>query len=160
MLPANGRFPGALIEVMEEDLINNPEWMYEVAVQLRLYKAEISIDDFGMGYSSLVRLGQLPFTEIKLDQSFVAGCASDAKKRHLCQASVDLAHRMGAAVCAEGVDGTDDLRLLVEFGCDRAQGYLFAQPMPAADFVARLAAANTKRKFPTERIAPAAPQSD
>lgn len=139
VLPADSRFPGLIIEVTEENLINNPEWTREVAVQLRLYKAEISVDDFGTGYSTLVRLGQLPFTEIKLDQSFVLGCAGDVWKRRLCQATIDLAHGMNAAVCAEGVECTDDLRTLIELGCDRAQGHLFARPMAVPKLVGLLA---------------------
>jgi len=131
MMPVDPRFPGLIIEVTEDEIIRDPEWVREVATQLRLYNAWISLDDFGAAYASLSRLKDLPFREIKLDRSFVTGCASDALKRGLCQTVVDLARRFGASVCAEGVETPNDLRCVMELGFDTAQGFLFAKPMPA-----------------------------
>ena len=76
----------------------------------------------------------LPFSEIKLDRSFVSGCASDRLKRGLCQTVADLAHRFDASACAEGIETIDDLRCLVDLGFDSGQGFLFAKPMPRQDF--------------------------
>jgi EAL domain-containing protein (putative c-di-GMP-specific phosphodiesterase class I) len=97
---------------------------------------DLSIDDFGSGYASLSRLNDLPFAEVKIDRSFVSGCATNALKHSLCQTVVDLAHRFGATACAEGVEQIEDLRALMAMKCDTAQGYLFAKPMPAASITA------------------------
>ena len=99
----------------------------------------MSIDDFGAGHSSLERLGELPFAEIKLDRSYVQGCASDERRREMCRVVRDLAQRYSITAVAEGVEEKDDLRVLVELGYDVAQGFLFAKPMPAPDFVALVA---------------------
>lgn len=140
MMPVDPKFPGLIVEVTEDEIIRDPERIREVATQLRLYNAWISLDDFGSAYASLSRLKELPFREIKLDRSFVTGCASDALKRGLCQTVVDLARRFGASVCAEGVETSDDLRCVMELGFDTAQGFLFAKPLPANQFLDLLAA--------------------
>jgi EAL domain-containing protein (putative c-di-GMP-specific phosphodiesterase class I) len=106
-----------------------------VIAQLKLHNTTISIDDFGSAHSSLARVKDLPFSEIKLDRSFVTGCASDPLKRGLCQTVVDLAHRFQASTCAEGIETIEDLRCLVSIGFDSGQGYLFAKPMPMDDFL-------------------------
>jgi EAL domain-containing protein (putative c-di-GMP-specific phosphodiesterase class I)/CheY-like chemotaxis protein len=135
MIPPDPSFSGLVIEVTEDEVIRDPEWVREIATQLRLYKACISLDDFGSAYASLSRLKDLPFSEIKLDRSFVTGCADDVLKRGLCQTVVDLARRFGASCCAEGVETADELRCLTKLGFDTAQGFLFAKPMPAREFL-------------------------
>jgi EAL domain-containing protein (putative c-di-GMP-specific phosphodiesterase class I)/CheY-like chemotaxis protein len=139
MIPLDARFPGIVLEITEDEIIRDPEWLREIATQVRLYNAAISIDDFGSAYASLSRLKDLPFSELKLDRSFVAGCADDPLKRSLCQTVVDLGHRCGASVCAEGVEEESDLRSLMSQSFDTVQGYFFAKPMPAADFMAFMA---------------------
>jgi len=133
-IPSDQSFPGLIIEITEDEIIRDPVGIGEIMTQLRLYNTTISIDDFGSAHSSLSRVKDLPFSEIKLDRSFVTGCASDALKRGLCQTVVDLAHRFEASACAEGVETIDDLRCLVDLGFDTAQGFLFAKPMPRKDF--------------------------
>ena len=139
MIPSDEGFPGVVLEITEDEIIRDPEWLREIATQVRLYNAAISIDDFGSAYASLSRLKDLPFSELKLDRSFVAGCADDPLKRSLCQTVVDLGHRFGASVCAEGVENESDLRSLMSQSFDTVQGYFFAKPMPAADFIAFMA---------------------
>ena len=139
MIPTDKSFPGVVLEITEDEIIRDPEWLREIATQVRLYNAAISIDDFGSAYASLSRLKDLPFSELKLDRSFVAGCADDPLKRSLCQTVVDLGHRFGASVCAEGVEEESDLRSLMSQSFDTVQGYFFAKPMPAADFIAFMA---------------------
>jgi len=139
-LPTDPSFPGLTIEITEDEVIRDPQWTREVASQLTLYNVGISIDDFGSAYASLSRLNDLPVIEIKIDRSFVAGCASDRIKHGLCQTVVDLAHRFGATACAEGVEAPEDLRELIKMNCDTAQGYLFAEPMPAGKLAATLIA--------------------
>ena len=102
------------------------------------YDVSISIDDFGSAYSSLSRLHDLPFSELKLDRSFVSGCSSNPLKFGVCRTVVDLARNLGASVCAEGVEEREDLRSLIEIGCDTAQGFVFARPMPAEQFAQML----------------------
>ena len=138
LLPTEPQFPGLMIEVTEDEIIRDPEHVREIAIQLKLYNVTISIDDFGSAYASLSRLNDLPFVELKLDASFVLNCSSNRLKHSLCQTVVDLGHRVGASVCAEGVETIDDLRSLMEMGFDAAQGYLFAKPMPAEQFIQTL----------------------
>ena len=103
-LPAHPRFPGLIVEITEDEAIGDPELAREIAIQLRLYNVHVSIDDFGVGYSLLGRLNELPFAELKLDRSFVAGCAGDPAKRSTCQTVVNMAHRFGMTAVAEGVE--------------------------------------------------------
>ena len=133
-IPHDQSFPGLLIEITEDEIIADPTGIGEIMTQLRLHNTTISIDDFGTAHSSLSRVKDLPFSEIKLDRSFVSGCASDRLKRGLCQTVADLAHRFDASACAEGIETIDDLRCLVDLGFYSGQGFLFAKPMPRQDF--------------------------
>jgi EAL domain-containing protein (putative c-di-GMP-specific phosphodiesterase class I)/FixJ family two-component response regulator len=138
MMPHDARFPGLILEVTEDEFVRDPESLREVATQLKLYNAWISIDDFGTAYASLSRLTDLPFIELKLDRSFVSNCASDTLKYALCQTVVDLAARFKASLCAEGVETADDLRCVTKLGFDSAQGFFLAKPMPSDRFLASL----------------------
>jgi two-component system cell cycle response regulator len=151
LLPADASFPGLTIEITEDEVIRDPKWAREIASQLRLYNVGISIDDFGSAYASLSRLNDLPVIEVKIDRSFVAGCAADQLKHGLCQTVVDLAHRFGATACAEGVEAPADLRALIKMNCDNAQGYLFAEPMPASKLAAMLLAGSGQLQARIER---------
>ncbi len=94
---------------------------------------ELSIDDFGTGYSSLSYLRRLPINEIKIDRSFVMRMHEDPGDAMIVRATVDLGRNLGLRVVAEGVEHAatwDQLRVL---GCDVAQGYFLARPMPATD---------------------------
>jgi EAL domain-containing protein (putative c-di-GMP-specific phosphodiesterase class I) len=133
-LPLDPYFPGLIIEINEDEIGQERDWLRELALQLKLYNVWISIDDFGAANSSLSRLYDLPFVELKLERSFVSGCSSNPLKHGLCQTVVDLAHHLGASVCAEGVESPSDLQSLQAMGCDTAQGLLFARPMPAQQF--------------------------
>ena len=112
--------------------------MREVALQLRLMGVRISVDDFGKGQSTFERLTMLPFSEIKLDACFVQGSASNNVKQRICRSAIDLAHLFNATICAEGVERPDDLRTMMALGCDDAQGFLLAKPMPFDDFAKML----------------------
>jgi EAL domain-containing protein (putative c-di-GMP-specific phosphodiesterase class I)/FixJ family two-component response regulator len=138
-LPDDSSFPGLIIEVTEDEVIRDLEWIHEVATQLRIYNVWLSIDDFGSAYSSLSRLKDLPFREIKLDRSFVTDCARDPLKRGICQTVVDLARCVDAVTCAEGVETVEDLRCLIALGFETAQGFLFAKPMRLDQFLSFVA---------------------
>jgi EAL domain-containing protein (putative c-di-GMP-specific phosphodiesterase class I) len=144
LVPSDRRFPGLILELTEDEVIRDPEWLWELAAQLKLYKVAIAIDDFGTAYSSLARLRDLPCVEVKLDRSFVTNCSSDPQKKALSHTVIDLAHSFGAVACAEGVESKEDLRALIAMGCDIAQGYLFAKPMPREDLVRHLQARGAK----------------
>jgi EAL domain-containing protein (putative c-di-GMP-specific phosphodiesterase class I) len=91
----------------------------------------LSIDDFGTGYSSLVYLQRLPVVEIKADCSFVTTLATVKEDAVIVRSIIDLAHNLSAKVVAEGVEDEATMDLLVEYGCDDAQGYFFSRPLAA-----------------------------
>ncbi|WP_417310480.1 EAL domain-containing protein [Devosia sp.] len=130
MLPDSPQFPGMTIELTENETIADPTAVSKIAVQLRLNKISMSIDDFGAGESTITRLAQLPFAEIKLDRSFVHGCTTDETKRTMCKYVVTLAHSAGLHAVAEGVENADDLQTVIDTGFDCAQGFVFAQALP------------------------------
>ena len=134
-IPHDEGFPGLLVEMTEDEFIANPRGIAEVIAQLTIYKTTISIDDFGTAHASLSRVKDIPFTELKLDRSFVQGCASDPIKYGLCQTVADLAHRFQATTCAEGIETIDDLKCLLNLGFDTGQGFLFGKPQPLAGFL-------------------------
>lgn len=92
---------------------------------------QIGLDDFGTGYASLTHLRRLPLTFVKIDQSFVQGMATDKEDDQIVSAVIDLAANLGLRSIAEGVETQAQRNRLQELGCDQAQGYLFARPMPA-----------------------------
>lgn len=95
----------------------------------------LSIDDFGTGYSSLVYLQQMPVVEIKADRSFVMELATSKANAVIVRSIIALAHNLSLAVVAEGVEDEETLDLLVEYGCDVAQGFYFSRPVPADQLV-------------------------
>jgi EAL domain-containing protein (putative c-di-GMP-specific phosphodiesterase class I) len=133
--PKSEYWPGLILEISEADAIRDAVLMHEVATQLRLYGISFAIDDFGEGYSSFARLREFPFSELKLDQSFVNGCSSDPQKAGICNAVINLAHNFGADAVAEGVEFAADLRTIFMMGCDKGQGYLLGRPMPKAELL-------------------------
>ena len=90
----------------------------------------LSIDDFGTGYSSLSQLHRIPFSELKVDQSFVKSMEFDLESRAIVKTCIILGHELNMDVVAEGVESENILNLLKDLGCDLAQGYHIAKPMP------------------------------
>jgi EAL domain-containing protein (putative c-di-GMP-specific phosphodiesterase class I) len=133
--PKSARWPGLILEVTEDQIVRDIALANEIATQLRVSGITISIDDFGAGYSSLSSLRDLPFSELKIDHSFVTGCATDATNAAICQTAIDLAHRFGSSAVAEGVESAADLQALMVMGCDFGQGVLIAPPMPKERFL-------------------------
>ena len=93
----------------------------------------LSIDDFGIGYSSLAYLQRLPVDELKIDKSFVTALAVANDDAVIVRSTIDLAHSLGLTVVAEGVEDETAMEILVGYGCDRVQGYLFTPPCSPAD---------------------------
>jgi EAL domain-containing protein (putative c-di-GMP-specific phosphodiesterase class I) len=98
--------------------------LMDTLTRFRIKGIGLAIDDFGTGYSSLMQLRQLPFTEVKIDQAFVADVARSRDSRLIVQAVTELAHGLGLTATAEGVETIDQLRVIRDLGCDLVQGYL------------------------------------
>jgi EAL domain-containing protein (putative c-di-GMP-specific phosphodiesterase class I) len=98
----------------------------------------LSLDDFGTGYSSLLYLMRLPVHEIKIDRSFVAGLGTEPDSGAIVRSAVGLGHNLGLRVVAEGVQDRLAEGVLVEAGCDAAQGFLYSRPVPEAEMTAQL----------------------
>jgi EAL domain-containing protein (putative c-di-GMP-specific phosphodiesterase class I) len=107
--------------------------LMDALTRFRIKGIGLAIDDFGTGYSSLMQLRQLPFTEVKIEQAFVADGPNSRDSRLIIQAVTELAHGLGLITTAEGVETIDQLRMVRELGCDYVQGYLVSPPLePAA----------------------------
>lgn len=119
-----------ILEVTESRLMQDPVAVLDILTRLRLRRVRLSIDDFGMGHSSLAQLRDLPFDELKIDRSFVHGAHANPQKRAILQASIDMGRQLGMQTIAEGVEDIEDWKVLKELGCDLAQGYFCARPMP------------------------------
>jgi EAL domain-containing protein (putative c-di-GMP-specific phosphodiesterase class I)/GGDEF domain-containing protein len=117
-------------EITETAVIGNPELAFGVIGQFRDAGIRISIDDYGAGMSSLTYLRQIPADELKIDKSFIMQLADGGKDALLVKSTVDLAHSLGLKLVAEGVETAEVLAVLTAMGCDVAQGYHVARPMP------------------------------
>jgi EAL domain-containing protein (putative c-di-GMP-specific phosphodiesterase class I) len=135
--PRNPSWPGLIIEVTEDEAVQEFDAVSEAAVQLRIYNITLAIDDFGSGYSSFARLKQFPFSEIKLDRSFVQNLASDQVNAGICQSIVDLARATGAECVAEGIETEADRQALIRVGCTLGQGFYFGRPMSVGKLIER-----------------------
>lgn len=124
-----------VIEVTESTAMADVKRSMETMTRLRVKGFGLSLDDFGTGFSSLSHLHRMPFTELKVDRSFVIPLTTSTEATIIVRSTIDLAHNLGLAVCAEGVEDRNTLAQLMAFGAETAQGYLFARPMPAPDFV-------------------------
>jgi diguanylate cyclase (GGDEF)-like protein len=123
------------IEITESSLAEPTPVLLGTLTALRELGAEVGLDDFGTGYSALSYLQRFDLDFLKVDRSFVARVGHDAKARAVVRALVDLAHAHDLFVVAEGVETTEQLEIIRELGCDRAQGFLLGRPMPAADLL-------------------------
>jgi EAL domain-containing protein (putative c-di-GMP-specific phosphodiesterase class I) len=103
--------------------------LMDTLTRFRIKGIGLAIDDFGTGYSSLMQLRQLPFTEVKIDQAFVADAERSRDCRLIIQSITELAHGLGLSATAEGVETIAQLRLVRELGCDLVQGFLISQPL-------------------------------
>ncbi len=117
-------------EITESSLISAPASSLENLVRLRILGCGLAMDDFGAGYSSLDRLSELPFTQVKLDRAFVRKMQSQPKSAAIISCAVALAHALGISLVIEGVETVEQQARLIELGGTLAQGFLFARPMP------------------------------
>jgi len=119
-----------VLEVTETALMQELTKSLDVLTRLRMKGFLLSIDDFGTGYSSLVQLHRAPFSEIKIDRSFILDMANGKEAYAITETVIVLGHKLGMKVVAEGIETQTNLEQLTTMGCDLAQGYLFARPMP------------------------------
>ncbi len=136
--PSADTWPGLILEVTEDEAMNDLKIANDVADQLRELHCTLALDDFGAGYSSLARLRQLPFSELKIDKSYVTDCNLDKVNAGLCETIVELSKRFGLKTVAEGIETVHESHKLQGLGCDIGQGYLFAKPMSKDDFLGAL----------------------
>jgi diguanylate cyclase (GGDEF)-like protein len=133
LLDQHGLQPRQLVvEVPEDDLFTDPTAAGTALVRLRGCGIQLALDDFGVGWSSLARLQALPPDIVKIDRCFVTPLARRDAPTDLLAGMIDLAHRVGAFVIAEGIESPQQLAILRDLGCDAVQGFLLGRPMPAA----------------------------
>jgi diguanylate cyclase (GGDEF)-like protein len=118
------------LEVTESAVMGDAARCLDVLQRLHDLGVHLSIDDFGTGYSSMAYLRQLPVDELKIDRSFVMGMTDTQQDAVLVRTAIDLGHNLGLTVVAEGVEGAEHVAALQDLGCDIAQGFHFARPMP------------------------------
>ena len=152
ILEETGLPPGRLeIEITESALMSDPARAVATLEELQELGIQIAMDDFGTGYSSLGQLKRLPLQRLKIDKSFVQNVPDDANEVVIVEAILGLARQLKRIVVAEGVETERQLAFLRERGCDEAQGYLIAKPVPAAEFRALLKDTNfLRRELPTD----------
>src|SRR4051794_4423353 len=121
------------LEVTESAVMGDAARCLDVLQRLHDLGVHLSIDDFGTGYSSMAYLRQLPVDELKIDRSFVMGMTDTQQDAVLVRTAIDLGHNLGLTVVAEGVEGAEHVAALQDLGCDIAQGFHFARPMPSED---------------------------
>jgi EAL domain-containing protein (putative c-di-GMP-specific phosphodiesterase class I) len=122
------------LEITESAVMEDSARAVETLERLHGLGIRLSIDDFGTGYSSFAYLKKLPVSELKIDQSFVRGMAGNPDDVIIVRSIIDLAHNMGLKVTAEGAEDEASWNLLKSLGCDLAQGYLVARPLPLEQF--------------------------
>lgn len=123
------------LEVTERDLMQDEEQVVALLVELKASGYTISVDDYGIGQSSLAKLKQLPVDELKIDKSFIMKLDSSESDQIIVSSTITLGHRLGLSVVAEGLENNRSLDLLKEMQCDHIQGYFLARPMANDAFI-------------------------
>jgi diguanylate cyclase (GGDEF)-like protein len=122
-----------VLEVTEDSFLADPQRARSILLDLRAHGVQVSIDDYGTGFSSLTYLRDLPVQELKIDRSLIRDVATDERTRMIVASTVQLAHALDMRTVAEGVEKAVDSAELVAMGIDILQGYHFARPLPASD---------------------------
>lgn len=122
------------LEITETSLSNDSKKLREQLIDLTSLGVRLSIDDFGVGYSSLLELRDYPISEVKIDRAFITDIASNINSQDFVRAIVDISKSIGAEVVAEGIENQEQFDVVDQLGCDRAQGYFLCEPMAATTF--------------------------
>jgi EAL domain-containing protein (putative c-di-GMP-specific phosphodiesterase class I) len=136
--PAAESWPGLIMEVTEDEFVRDLKVASDAAAELQAARCSLALDDFGAGYSSIARLKQLPFSELKIDRAYVINCHTDRVNAGLCAVFVELAKRFGLKTVAEGIELVHESHKLQALGCDVGQGYLYAKPMAKEQLIGTL----------------------
>lgn len=136
-----------IVEVTEQAAMADIGAATDILTRLRLKDIQVSLDDFGAGYSSLVEIYRLPLSELKFDRSLIKDLDRDVDARTVVRALVPLARALDLSVCAEGIETAQTSAFLKEIGCHKAQGFHFSRPLPADQFEALL---SDRRAFQDE----------
>lgn len=153
LLEEHGVDPGQVtFEISEPGMLNDIERVLPSLYRLRDLGVRLSVDDFGTGASSLAYLRQWPVHEVKIDDSFVQGMATDSGDLAIVRAVIGLSREFGLKVVAEGVESELTLELLEEMGCEIGQGYLFSRPLPFERLEAWLSAQTEPESTPTGEV--------
>lgn len=132
-----GISPGQVVlELTETSAMQDPAAALDILTRLRIKGFQLALDDFGTGYSSMAQLSRLPFTELKVDKSFVMSMGRSEEARKIVASTLGLGAGLGLTTVAEGVEDAETARLLAELRCDLAQGYHFARPLPPHEALA------------------------
>lgn len=124
-----------ILEITETAAMTDLAPALENLTRLRMHGFGLSIDDYGTGFASMQQLARVPFTELKIDQGFVTGCARNRAAQVIIEASLALARGLGLKAVAEGIETEEDWDTLKATGCDIAQGYFLARPLEEAAFL-------------------------
>lgn len=136
LIASGGLEPRRLVlEVTESGTMANAVLAREILTRLRIHGMQISLDDFGTGFSSFVQLYRMPFSQMKVDRSFVADLTRSREAEVIVRAIIGLAGNLGLHCCAEGIEDQETLRRLVQLGCDTGQGYYISRPIPAQEIL-------------------------
>lgn len=142
------------IEITERYLMDQTEHTIKHLNALKRAGHLISVDDFGVGYSSMSYMKRLPLDIIKIDRSFVSDIAEDENDRQISQAIISLSHNLGYRVIAEGVENEAQLEFLERCGCDFAQGYFFSKPVTEAEFIHVTGGLNERLRAHAQQLLP------
>jgi len=144
--PRNEQWPGLLFDVPEQQAINKIVALREIFGELEKHRVSLAIDNFGRGNSSFAVFRYLPISEIKIDASFVQGCATNKGNANVCKSMIQLAHNFSRKAAAVGIEANDDAQELKSLGCDLGQGYLFGRPMTEQQLIAMLTTGRAERR--------------
>ncbi len=136
--PQFDKWPGLVIDVAEDQLVNDLARVSEIAKELKQFGASVAVDNCGAHHTSLFKLKEPPFSAIKLDRVWVTDCAVSKVNAPLCKTVIDLAHGFGCVAVAIGIEKASDAVALLRLGCDYGQGFLLGQPMPEELFASLL----------------------
>ncbi|WP_407333437.1 EAL domain-containing protein [Enterovibrio sp. 27052020O] len=123
------------LELTESTMVSDYDRLNNVIEKLSKFDIEVSIDDYGTGYSSLTYLSQLPFTELKIDRSFITGLPSNPRQQNIVRATTEMAKSLGLMVVAEGVEDLETAVILKRYGVDIAQGYHYSRPLSFSQYL-------------------------
>ncbi len=131
-----------ILEITENSAVTEDPHFMDVLSRFRLKGFGLSLDDFGTGFSSLIQIYRMPFTELKIDRSFVSEMDQNEEAFTIVRSIVDLGHNLGMKVCAEGVETRASANTLMTLGCDYAQGFYFSRPVALPDIMRRIGSAS------------------